>query len=66
MQKREKGYYWVRLRSEDWGVFVAEYNPMWGVWFHTGSEWQLEDSDVEVLSERLVPVTYFGKMQAAP
>lgn len=52
---REKGYYWIRIRGD---VEIGHWDPgaFGGAsWAVTGYSMEYSDSELEVLSERLLP-----------
>lgn len=51
--EREEGFYWVRRHDVPDEVTVGEWDM--GSWFLCGNDWFYNDSEIAVLSERLVP-----------
>jgi hypothetical protein len=52
--KREKGYYWIKLKEFDEWV-IAEYDCSWGIygWWVCGADHVFYDKDIEEIGEKI-------------
>lgn len=53
--KRERGYYWIHPKGREPTIGHWDSDPVYRNWIVCGDDQWLEERDVTVLSERLIP-----------
>jgi hypothetical protein len=53
--KRKFGYYWIKPKNEEWGVYL--FGKSWGIygWWGAGEEMAIYDRDIELFGDYLPP-----------